>query len=279
MRFFRFTLGVLKKNSNSRCKSFEIHVGSTQKQFKQPIWDFWDPRWEYSKTIQTADMKFLRFKLGVLKNNSNGRYEIFEIQVGSTQKQFKWPIWDFLDPRWEYSNKNSNTRCKSFEIHVGSTQKQFKQPIWDFWDPRWEYSKTIQTADMRFLRSTLGVLENRIQTADVRVLKSTLGVLQNNSNSRYEIFEIRVGGTQKQNSNNRYESFEIHFGSTIQDRLTNEAVRKSLKVNCLNEAICTYRDNWFNHNTWMDRTRFPQYTRMMSYKASLKRSLGHPRDG
>jgi hypothetical protein len=36
------------------------------------------------------------------------------------------------------------------------------------------------------------------------------------------------------------------LGVTRQDRLTNEAIMKTLKVNSLNDAISKYRTNWFN---------------------------------
>jgi hypothetical protein len=42
-----------------------------------------------------------------------------------------------------------------------------------------------------------------------------------------------------------------------QDRLTNEAIRKPLNVNSLNDTISKYRDNWFNHIRRMDHSRFP----------------------
>jgi len=62
---------------------------------------------------------------------------------------------------------------------------------------------------------------------------------------------------------------------TKQDMWTNEAIRKTLKVNSLDCTISKYRDNWFNHITRMDHSRFPRY--MLSYKPTGKRSLGRPR--
>jgi hypothetical protein len=51
---------------------------------------------------------------------------------------------------------------------------------------------------------------------------------------------------------NRLQEAEMRFlrsmmGVTRQDTLTNEAVRKTLNVNSLNDTISKYRDNWFNH--------------------------------
>jgi hypothetical protein len=46
-------------------------------------------------------------------------------------------------------------------------------------------------------------------------------------------------------------------------------------VNSLSDTISKYRDNWFNHITRMDHSRFQRY--MLSYKATGKRSLGRPR--
>jgi hypothetical protein len=80
--------------------------------------------------------------------------------------------------------------------------------------------------------------KNRIQAAEMRFLRSTIGV-------------------------------------TRQDRLTNEAIRKTLSVNSLNDTSNKYRDNWFNHIRRMDYSRFPRY--VLSYKPTGKRSLGRPR--
>jgi hypothetical protein len=80
--------------------------------------------------------------------------------------------------------------------------------------------------------------KNRIQAAKMRFLRATLGV-------------------------------------TRQDRLTNEAIRKTLKVDNLNDTISKYTDNWFNHLTHMNHSCFPCY--MLSYKPTEKRSLGRPR--
>jgi hypothetical protein len=79
---------------------------------------------------------------------------------------------------------------------------------------------------------------------------------------------------------NRIQAAEMRFlgatlGVTRQDRLTNEAIRKTLKVDNLNDTISKHRHNWFNHPTHMDDSRFPRY--MLSYKRSGERSLGHPR--
>jgi hypothetical protein len=61
---------------------------------------------------------------------------------------------------------------------------------------------------------------------------------------------------------NRIQAAEMRFlrsmmGVTRQDRLTNEAIRKTLNVNSLNDTISTYRDNWFNHIRRMDHSHFP----------------------
>jgi subtilisin-like proprotein convertase family protein len=53
-----------------------------------------------------------------------------------------------------------------------------------------------------------------------------------------------------QKDKNRIHAAEMRFlrvtlGVTIQDRVTNEASRKTLKVNNLNDNISKYRDNWF----------------------------------
>jgi hypothetical protein len=80
--------------------------------------------------------------------------------------------------------------------------------------------------------------KNRIQAAEMRFLRSTMGV-------------------------------------TRQDRLTNEAIRKTLNVNSFNDTISKYRDNWFNHIRRMDHSRFPR--NMLSYKPTEMRSLGRPR--
>jgi hypothetical protein len=80
--------------------------------------------------------------------------------------------------------------------------------------------------------------ENKIQEADMRFLRAMLGV-------------------------------------TKQDRLANEAIRKTLKVGDLNNTISIYIDNWFNHLTHMDQSRFPRY--MLSYRPTGKISQGRPR--
>jgi hypothetical protein len=49
------------------------------------------------------------------------------------------------------------------------------------------------------------------------------------------------------------------MGVTRQDRLTNEAIGKTLNVNSLNDTVSKYRDNWFNHVGRMDHSRFPRY--------------------
>jgi hypothetical protein len=79
---------------------------------------------------------------------------------------------------------------------------------------------------------------------------------------------------------NRVQAAEMGFfrsalGVTRQDRLTNEAIRKTLKVNSLNDTISKYKDNWFNHITRMDHSSFPRC--MLSYKPTGKRSLDRPR--
>jgi len=43
----------------------------------------------------------------------------------------------------------------------------------------------------------------------------------------------------------------------------------------LNDTISKYTDNWFNHLTHMDHSRFPRY--MLPYEPSGKRGLGRPR--
>jgi hypothetical protein len=50
---------------------------------------------------------------------------------------------------------------------------------------------------------------------------------------------------------NRVQAAEMRFlrstmGVTRQDRLTGEAIRKTLNVNSLNDTTGKYRDNWFN---------------------------------
>jgi hypothetical protein len=67
----------------------------------------------------------------------------------------------------------------------------------------------------------------------------------------------------------------VMLGVTRQDKLTNEAIRKTLKVDNLNDTIGKYRDNWFSHLTCVDHSHFPHY--MLSYKPTEKISLGHPR--
>jgi hypothetical protein len=71
---------------------------------------------------------------------------------------------------------------------------------------------------------------------------------------------------------NRIHAAEMRFlratlGATSQDRLTNEAIRKTLKVDNLNDTISKYRDK--------EHSRFSCY--MLSYKPNGKRSLGRPR--
>jgi hypothetical protein len=75
---------------------------------------------------------------------------------------------------------------------------------------------------------------------------------------------------------NRIQAGEMRFvratlGVTRPDRLTNEAIRKTLKVDNLNDTINKYRDNWFNHFTHMDHSCFPHY--MLSYKVKVKVKL------
>jgi hypothetical protein len=65
------------------------------------------------------------------------------------------------------------------------------------------------------------------------------------------------------------------IGVTRQNRLTNEAIRKTLNTNSLNDTISKYTDNLFNRIRRMDHSRFPRY--MLSYKPTGKRSLGRPR--
>jgi hypothetical protein len=79
---------------------------------------------------------------------------------------------------------------------------------------------------------------------------------------------------------NRIQAVEMRFvrvtlGVTRQSRLTNEATRKTLKVDNLKEIIGKYRDNLFNHLTRIDHSHFPRY--MLSYKPTGKRSLCCPR--
>jgi hypothetical protein len=79
---------------------------------------------------------------------------------------------------------------------------------------------------------------------------------------------------------NRFQAAEMRFfrstmGVIRQDRLTNEAIRKTLSVNSLNDTISKYRDNWFNHIRRIDHSRFPRY--MLSYKPTGNRSLVRPR--
>jgi hypothetical protein len=80
--------------------------------------------------------------------------------------------------------------------------------------------------------------KNRIQAAEMRFLRSTMGV-------------------------------------TRQDRLTKDAIKKTLNVYSLNDTISKYRVNGFNHIRRMDHSRFPRY--MLSYKLTGKITLGRPR--
>jgi hypothetical protein len=57
---------------------------------------------------------------------------------------------------------------------------------------------------------------------------------------------------------------------TRQDRLTDEVITKILKVNCLDDTISKYRDNWFNHLTRMDPSRFPRY--MLFWKENSRQT-------
>jgi hypothetical protein len=50
--------------------------------------------------------------------------------------------------------------------------------------------------------------------------------------------------------------FRATLGVTRQDRLTNEAIWKTLKVDYLNDTINKYRDNWFNHLIQTDHSHF-----------------------
>jgi hypothetical protein len=61
---------------------------------------------------------------------------------------------------------------------------------------------------------------------------------------------------------------------TRQNRLANEAIRRTLKVDSLNDTFSAYRNNWFNHVTQMDYSDFPQY--MLLYKPTEKRGQDHP---
>jgi hypothetical protein len=85
---------------------------------------------------------------------------------------------------------------------------------------------------------------------------------------------------QTEKDKNRIQATEMRFlratlKVTGQDRVTNDAIRKTLKVDNLNDSFSQYKDNWFNHLTRMDHSRFPRY--MLSYKPTGKRSLGCPR--
>jgi hypothetical protein len=80
--------------------------------------------------------------------------------------------------------------------------------------------------------------KNRIQAAEMRFMRSTMGVIRH-------------------------------------DRLTNEAIRKTLNVNSLNDTISKYRDKFFNCIRRMNHSGFPRY--MLSYKPTRMRSLGHSR--
>jgi hypothetical protein len=71
--------------------------------------------------------------------------------------------------------------------------------------------------------------EKRIPAAEMRFLRSTLGV-------------------------------------TSQDRLTNEAIRKALKVNSFNDTVSKYRDSWLNHITQMHYSHFLQYKHIRKEK-------------
>jgi len=66
-----------------------------------------------------------------------------------------------------------------------------------------------------------------------------------------------------------------NLGVTRQDKLTNEVIRRTLKVDILNDTISRYRCNWFNYLARMDCSSSPLY--MLPYKAAGKRSLDRPR--
>jgi hypothetical protein len=66
------------------------------------------------------------------------------------------------------------------------------------------------------------------------------------------------------------------LGVTSQDRLTNEAIRKALKVNSFNDTVSKYRDSWLNHITQMDYSDFLQY--MLSYKHTRKEKCRPPKE-
>jgi hypothetical protein len=80
--------------------------------------------------------------------------------------------------------------------------------------------------------------DKKVQAADMRLLTSTLGV-------------------------------------TRQDKLTTEAIRKTVKANSLNGTISKYRGRWFNRFTRTDDGRFPRNT--LSCKPTGKRILDRPR--
>jgi hypothetical protein len=62
--------------------------------------------------------------------------------------------------------------------------------------------------------------------------------------------------------------FRSTLGVAIQNTLTKKDIRKTLKVNSLNETISKYRDNWFNHITHSSFVRY-----MLSLKCGGRRSL------
>jgi hypothetical protein len=84
----------------------------------------------------------------------------------------------------------------------------------------------------------------------------------------YKVTAISAGFYSSENwvltekDENRLQAVKMRFlrsalGVTRQDCLTNEAIRKTLKVNSLNYTISKYRDSWLNHITKMDQSCFP----------------------
>jgi hypothetical protein len=91
----------------------------------------------------------------------------------------------------------------------------------------------------------------------------------------YKVMAVSAGlyGSEKwvmtEKDKNRIQAAEMRFlsatlGVTRQDRLTNQATGKTLKVDNLNDTISKYRNNWFNNLTHMDHSHFAPY--MLSYK-------------
>jgi hypothetical protein len=79
---------------------------------------------------------------------------------------------------------------------------------------------------------------------------------------------------------NRIQAAEMRFlrsklGVTRQNRLTNEAIKETLKVNSFNNTISKYRGIWLIMSQKWIAVVFARY--MLSYKHTGKSNLGRPR--